>query len=291
MKLPVIKFDENDHKFNKDSYAMELKLPPLSHVSKNKNIPFEEILPNQYKSAAKMYSFKTDKIRLVVWLKSLLLRYWKQIGEDPNYMVNWYDKRHSETRDEIQIDIDILDKQSKQIHHRIYTITIYLGTGTITVQGAQYEYFGSSEFPALKKFVDKCVNATPENKSKNNTTIHKTIGSTTAQISLEDHDELNMVEDIHVTVPKTIDSNYQDACAQDLNIDSLISDSTILNINTNNAGLDLTDSNTETFHIPAKMGENILDFNTLQLQRCIAESTPKVKTKKNPDKRNKKNLG
>lgn len=71
---------------------------------------------------------------------------------------------------------------------------------------------------------------------------------------------------------------------QDLNIDSLISDSTILNINTNNAGLDLTDSNTETFHIPAKMGENILDFNTLQLQRCIAESTPKVKTKKNPDK-------
>ena len=238
-----------------------------------------------------MYSFKSDKIRLVVWLKSLLLRYWKQIGEDPNYMVNWYDKRHSETRDEIQIDIDILDKQSKQIHHRIYTITIYLGTGTITVQGAQYEYFGSSEFRALKKFVDKCVNATPENKSKNNTTIYKTIESTTAQISLEDHDELNMVEDIHVTVPKTIDSNYQDACAQDLNIDSLISDSTILNINTNNAGLDLTDSNTETFHIPAKMGENILDFNTLQLQRCIAESTPKVKTKKNPDKRNKKNLG
>ena len=40
MKLPVIEFDEYAHKFNKDSYAMELKLPPLSHVSKNqKNIP------------------------------------------------------------------------------------------------------------------------------------------------------------------------------------------------------------------------------------------------------------
>jgi hypothetical protein len=99
-----------------------------------------------------------------------------------------------------------------------------------------------------------------------------------------DHDELNMVEDIHVTVPKTIDSNYQDACAQDLNPDSLMSDSTILNINTNNAGLDLTDSNTETFHTPAKMGGHILDFNTLQLQRCMAENTPKFKTKKNPDK-------
>jgi hypothetical protein len=134
MKLPVIEFDENDHKFNKDSYAMELKLPPLSHVSKNqKNIPFEEILPNQYKSAAKMYSFKTDQIRLVVWIKSLLLRYWKQIGEDPNYMVNWKDKRPTETRDEIQIDILILDKPSKQIDYRIYIITIHLGTGTITV--------------------------------------------------------------------------------------------------------------------------------------------------------------
>ena len=285
MKLPVIEFDENAHKFNKDSYAMEQKLPPLNHVSKNqKNIPFEEILPNQYKGAAKMYSFKTDQIRLVVWIKSLPLRNWKQIGEDPNYMVNWNDKRPTETRDEIQIDIDILDKPSKQIDHRIYTITIHLGTGTITVQGAHYKYFGSSEFPALKKFVDKCVNFTPENKSENNTTIPKTIEITTAQISLEDHDELNMVEDIHVAVPKTIDSNYQDACAQDLNPDSLMSDSTILNINTNNAGLDLTDSNTETFHTPAKMGEHILDFNTLQLQRCMAENTPKFKTKKNPNK-------
>jgi hypothetical protein len=50
------------------------------------------------------------------------------------------------------------------------------------------------------------VNFTPENKSENNTTIPKTIETTTAQISLEDHDELNMVEDIHVTVSKTIDN-------------------------------------------------------------------------------------
>jgi hypothetical protein len=64
-------------------------------------------------------------------------------------------------------------------------------------------------------------------------------------------DDLNMVDDIHVTVPKTIDSNYQDACAKDHNVDSLISDSTILNINTNNAGLGITDSNTYTFHTPA----------------------------------------
>lgn len=153
-------------------------------------------------------------------------------------MVNWNDKLASETRDEIQIDIDILDKISKQIDHRIYTIKIHLVTGTITVQGAHYKYFGSSEFPALKKFVDKCMNFTHENKSENNTTIE----NTTAQISIEDHDEQNMVEDMHVTVPKTIDSNYQDACAQNFNLDSLISDSTILNINTNNAGL--TDSNT-----------------------------------------------
>jgi hypothetical protein len=62
------------------------------------------------------------------------------------------------------------------------------------------KYFGSSEFPALKKFADKCVKFTPENKSENNTTIPKTIETTTAQISLEDHDELNMVEDIHVNV-------------------------------------------------------------------------------------------
>jgi hypothetical protein len=105
MKQNAPYYIKNLEKFNKDSYAMELKLPPLNHVSKNqKNIPFEEILPNQYKSAAKMYSFKTDQIRLVVWIKSLLLRNWKQIGEDPKYMVNWNDKRSTETRDEIQID-------------------------------------------------------------------------------------------------------------------------------------------------------------------------------------------
>jgi hypothetical protein len=48
-------------------------------------------------------------------------------------MVNWKDKRPTETRDEIQIDILILDKPSKQIDYRIYIITIHLGTGTITV--------------------------------------------------------------------------------------------------------------------------------------------------------------
>lgn len=38
------------------------------------------------------------------------------------------------------------------------------------------------------------------------------------------------------------------------------------------------------YGIPAKMGEHILDFNILQLHRCIVESTPKFKTKNNPDK-------
>ncbi|CAG2223921.1 unnamed protein product [Mytilus edulis] len=64
MKLPKCLFDEESYNFNKTSFAQEIKLPPLDHVSKNKDIPYEEIKTNQYRNAAKMYSFKTDGNRL-----------------------------------------------------------------------------------------------------------------------------------------------------------------------------------------------------------------------------------
>ena len=46
-----------------------------------------------------------------------------------------------------------------------------------------------------------------------------------------------------------------------------------------------TDSLSDTFYTPAISQENILDLDNSELHRCLAESTPKMKTKKNPDKK------
>jgi len=140
MILPVFQFNIDSHRFDVQTYADELQLPPLAKDTKNRDIPFEKILTNQYKRQARANSFKTDKQRLIFWLKALQLRYWKQLGEDPNYVVNWNDRRKNEPenqRDEIIIDLDSIDPLTND-NIRLFTITTHLGTGTITIQGVHH---------------------------------------------------------------------------------------------------------------------------------------------------------
>lgn len=81
MILPVFQFNIDSHRFDVQTYTDELQLPPLAKDTNNRDIPFEEILINQYKRQARANSFKTDKQRLIFWLRALLqLRYWKQLG-------------------------------------------------------------------------------------------------------------------------------------------------------------------------------------------------------------------
>ncbi|CAC5383824.1 unnamed protein product [Mytilus coruscus] len=263
IKLPKCSFDEEACNFDKTSFAQEIKLPPLDHVSKNKDIPYEEIKTNQYRNAAKKYSLKTDGNRLLIWIKALMLQYWKQLGSDPNYLINWTDKRPSDTRDEIQIDVDGLIKGSEEIDHRINT-TIYLDTGTITVQGTHYKYFGTNEFPVLKQCVNKCSKLSSENKNDTSNNMTHTNTEKNKDEKALDNSQTTLKE-----LKQTDYINFQEQTISDITIMNLVSQ---------------TDSLSDIFHTPAIFQENILDLDNAELHRCLAERTPKIKTKKNSDK-------
>ena len=93
MKLPEFDFNNESLQFDVESYVAELQLPPLSKDPTNRTIPFEEILANQCKRSAKENSFRTNKHRLIFWLKALQLRYCKQLRNDPKYHVDSTDRR------------------------------------------------------------------------------------------------------------------------------------------------------------------------------------------------------
>ena len=280
MILPVFQFNIDSHRFDVQTYTDELQLPPLAKDTNNRDIPFEEILTNQYKRQARANSFKTDKQRLIFWLRALQLRYWKQLGEDPNYVVNWNDRRKNELenqRDEIIIDLDSIDPLTND-NIRLFTITTHLGTGTITIQGVHHSYFGSKEFPVLKTFVDDCVKNCRKAESSDENTIPK----------------------------EAYDSCYDDATENELNTentpqnadifaeinDITVTDQTFLKINTQ----EINQSQISSSEMSQTSGKRIvrdkpitLDFeDTGEPSKCLDESTPKIKTKKNPDKEIKK---
>lgn len=89
MELPDVSFKENDYHFNHVAYAESLELPPFNNDNETDNIPFEEIKIGQYEEGARMNSFKTDKAKLRLWIKSLTLRYWETLGKMTQFLVRW----------------------------------------------------------------------------------------------------------------------------------------------------------------------------------------------------------
>lgn len=153
LEMPPFPFTSDNSTFNYDEYIQSLKLPPFE-PSKIEKIPYETIKINQYKPKASMYSFHTSKERLHLWIKSMTMRYWEQLGKNKQFSINW-EEINSEKTHEIQIKVDN-DKMTKVDNPRLFLIKIYLKTGTITIQGNGYTVFGEEEFPKLLEFVNAC---------------------------------------------------------------------------------------------------------------------------------------
>ena len=122
----------------------------------NEDIPFEDIQLGQYNEGTRMNRLRTNFDRLPAWIKALTNRYWNTIGKLLDYLVRWEDKRKQNIQ-EIQISIEKGKQRSKSTNNKLFVITVYLKIGTITIQGNDFQNFGSQEFPHLKSFVDRCM--------------------------------------------------------------------------------------------------------------------------------------
>ena len=127
-------------------------------MTKKKNIAFEEMIGKQYKANAKCATFRTNKERVFGWIHSLQSRYYNDLARSDEYLVDWLD---DPSKDELVITVKDQTKMAIVEGNggappslKLVTITLYMSTLTIMVQGNEFEKFVQGEFPALKQCVD-----------------------------------------------------------------------------------------------------------------------------------------
>ena len=127
-------------------------------MTKKKNIAFEEMIGKQYEANAKCATFRTNKERVFGWVHSLQSRYYNDLASSDEYLVDWLD---DPSKDELVITVKDQTKMAIVEGNggappslKLVTITLYMSTLTIMVQGNEFEKFVQGEFPALQQCVD-----------------------------------------------------------------------------------------------------------------------------------------
>ncbi len=106
---------------------------------------FEILDPDAYKPNAKMAAMKVSKERLASWLASLEIYYNK------HSVHSWKLVPDNGPAEEIRIKAEEQPDSEDCDPIVLYTVTVFVSTGTIQCQGNGFREWSSSVFPALKK--------------------------------------------------------------------------------------------------------------------------------------------
>ena len=147
----------------RNRYQKCMKAPSKESIKKARksNTLYEDVDENQYRPLAKCVTFKSDVDRMALWIAALQLRYHDNLAARDDYLVEWTDQPSDvSTEDNMWLDkIEVVVNEISQDEQddekcKIVTITIYLTTLTIMVQGNGICSFISGEFPVLKEMVN-----------------------------------------------------------------------------------------------------------------------------------------
>ena len=122
---------------------------------KAKHAMFEEIDKELYEEEAKMVTFYTNLQRLHPWIKTLDTFYYDNLGKSEEFKINWHDdpevwENASDSANSIVIEV--LNKNALW-----YTVTFFVTTGTVRIQGSRYRVFINKHFPILKQILNKIL--------------------------------------------------------------------------------------------------------------------------------------
>ena len=123
------------------------------NATKSKTVLFEEIDSSTYKPNAKVVSFKTSEVRLLLWIKTFALRYYEYLNT-MGYLVSWQEQESyscATKSDKIILHISTADEQNEE---QLVTVSVFISTGRIMIQGKKFAEWSSDEFPALLAIVN-----------------------------------------------------------------------------------------------------------------------------------------
>ena len=133
--------------------------------TKSKTVLFEEIDLSTYKPTAKVASFQTSEDRLLLWIKIFAVRYFDLLNNN-GYRVSWQEQESyscPNKSDKIILHICAVDNNTED---RLLTISIFISTGRIMIQGKKFAEWSRDEFPTLLSIVNS-LEGTSGNTSSN----------------------------------------------------------------------------------------------------------------------------
>ena len=112
-----------------------------------------------------MIAFRTTANRLPFWVRAAWIYLYDQIGKSPALDVDW-DHDPKEPNKLTAIYVEVASTEDK-INPLLYKLTIFIKTGTIQVQGNEYNLFVTKHFQPMKHMVDNLIEKTkiPEETS------------------------------------------------------------------------------------------------------------------------------
>lgn len=139
-------------------YKESVKTPKKDADKRGKKIPYEDLQLDQYKPTAKCVSFKTEQDRILAWIYAIQKRYHDDLANNDIYTISWTDKE-GDSGEFTEISVTIIENRSTSddTDLKLITITIYLTTLVIMIQGNEHIIFAKSEYPSLKQFVNKLM--------------------------------------------------------------------------------------------------------------------------------------
>jgi hypothetical protein len=101
-----------------------------------------------------MIAFSTTEVRLISWIQALYFRYIAGLKENTELDVRW--EEHEDINDPSKCDKIWLNlsRTGNNPNDNLLTITIYLSTGRIQIQGKSLTEWGNKEFDIILRMID-----------------------------------------------------------------------------------------------------------------------------------------
>ena len=116
-------------------------------ATKSKNAPFETIDLSIYRPSAKCLAFSTSEDRLLLWITAFQYRYHELTGNAAEYKVTWEEQDSPSSASKCDKIIIHLIRLTSTGEEQLVTITVYLTTGRIQVQGKNLKSGAHLNFP------------------------------------------------------------------------------------------------------------------------------------------------
>lgn len=122
--------------------------------TRSKTVLFQKIDLSTYKSSAKVTSFLTSEERLPLWIKTFIMRYYNRLNTKGYRVTRQEQESYSCPTKSDKIILYIYDIENGN-EDQLITISIFICTGRIMIQGKKFAEWSRDEFPTLLFIVNR----------------------------------------------------------------------------------------------------------------------------------------